>query len=211
MKRNFLLALLGVILITLLWWMFLISPRNGEIADVERETFAAVDAEQRLRVQISQLEEISEREDEYVEALDSLAALIPTDPELDEFIEDVDALAQATSVDLLTLAPSTPAPPVSETSALRDILISCEIEGEFFEILGFLFGLTDMERLVRVDAITLSSSESETGAIIISAGLELRLFTLSDLVPAEGLPGAVVGEEEAVSDPEAAGGGGVGS
>ncbi|WKZ82816.1 MAG: type 4a pilus biogenesis protein PilO [Acidimicrobiia bacterium] len=195
MKRNLLLAVLGVLLITVLWWMFLISPRNGEIADLERETFAAVDTEQRLRVQIVQLEEISESEDEYVEALDSLAALIPTEPELDEFIEDIDALAQATSVDLLTLAPSTPAAPVSETSTLRDILVSCEIEGEFFEILGFLFGLTDMERLVRVDAVSLSSSESETGAIIISAGLELRLFTLSGLIPAEGAEGAASAPE----------------
>jgi hypothetical protein len=40
-----------------------------------------------------------------------------------------------------------------------------------------------MERLVRVDAIAVSSSESESGITILSVAIEMRLFTLADLLP----------------------------
>lgn len=186
MRRVGLLVGLGILLLTAVWWMFLISPRNGKIDDIRQETNAALDTEQRLRVQVRQLQEIRDREVEYVAAVGRLDALIPDRPLLEEFIEQIYALAEETGVHLQTLAPSIPAP-TTEGSELREIAISTQVEGEFFEILGFLFGLNDMERLVRVDGIALASSNDEFGNTVLSVSLELRLFTLADLIPLEGV------------------------
>ena len=183
MRRPWLLGVLGALLVTIGWWMFLISPRNAEIADVEDQIAVAVDAESRLRVQISQLQAIQDREVEYLAAIGRLDSLIPDRPLLEEFIEQVTRLAIETSVDLQTIAPSLPS--VTEGSDLREIRTSVQIEGEFFEILGFLFGLNDMERLVRVDAVALSSSTDDFGDTILSVSLELRMFTLADLLPVD--------------------------
>ena len=142
----------------------------------------AVDTEQRLRVQIRQLQDIRDREVEYAAAVGRLDALIPERPRLEEFIEQVYALAGETGVDLQSLSPSVPAAATDGTE-LRQISVSAQIEGEFFEILGFFFGLSDMERLVRVDGVALSSSTAEDGTTVLSASLELRLFTLADLLP----------------------------
>lgn len=182
MRRTGLLAGLGVLLITAAWWMFLISPRNAQISDLETERNVAIDTEGRLRVQIKQLEEIRDAEVQYLAALGTLESLIPERPLLEDFIEQIYALANDTGVELQTLAPSLPTA-TSDGSELREIAVSVQIEGQFFEVLGFMFGLTDMERLVRIDSVAASSSEDEIGGTILSASLELRLFTLADLLP----------------------------
>lgn len=182
MRRIGLLVILGMLFITAAWWMFLVSPRNSRIAELGDELVVAQDTEQRLRVQVRQLEEIRDREVEYLAALGQLEALIPERPLLDEFIEAIFALTNDSGVDLLTLTPSLPAAAGEETD-LRDIAITAQIEGEFFEVLGFLFGLNEMDRLVRVDGISVSSSVDESGVTILSTGVQMTLFTLADLLP----------------------------
>jgi Tfp pilus assembly protein PilO len=142
----------------------------------------AQDTEQRLRVQVRQLEEIRDREVEYLAALGQLESLIPERPLLDEFIEAIFALTNDTGVELQALSPSLPAV-AGDDSDLREIAISAQIEGEFFEILGFLFGLNEMDRLVRVDGISASSSVDESGVTVLAVGVQMRLFTLADLLP----------------------------
>lgn len=181
MRRVGLLVTLAVLLVTGAWWMLLISPKNGDIADLEQELIGAIDTEQRLRVQINELETIRQAEVEYLAALGRLDALIPERPLLEEFIEQIYQLTTETGVELQTLAPSIPSSP--DDTDLREVAVSVQIEGKFFELLGFLFGLNDMERLVRVDAIAVSSSTDEVEGTILSASIEIKLFTLADLLP----------------------------
>jgi Tfp pilus assembly protein PilO len=181
MRRVGLLVSLAVLMVTVGWWMFLISPKNAQIADFERDLNVAIDTEQRLRVTINELEAIRQSEVEYLAAIGRLDSLIPERPLLEEFIEQVFELTNQTGVELQTLAPSLPA--LTDESDLREVSVSAQIEGEFFEVLGFLFGLNDMERLVRVDAVAVSSSDDEAGGTVLSASVEMTLFTLADLLP----------------------------
>ncbi len=181
MKRIGILTGIGVLFLTAVWWMFLISPKNAEIADLEDELNVANGNELLLRVTINELENIRQAEVEYLAALGQLEGLIPERPLLEEFIEQVYALTTATGIELQTLAPSVPS--VTDGSLLREIQISAQIEGEFFELLGFLFGLNDMERLVRVDSIAVSSSQDDVDGTILSASVQMTLFTLADLLP----------------------------
>jgi Tfp pilus assembly protein PilO len=182
MRRIGLLVILGMLFVTAAWWMFLVSPRNSRIGELGDELVVAQDTEQRLRVQVRQLEEIRDREVEYLAALGQLESLIPERPLLDEFIEAIFALTNESGVELQTLAPSLPAA-AGEDTDLREIAISAQIEGEFFEVLGFLFGLNEMDRLVRVDGISVSSSVDESGVTLLAVGVQMRLFTLADLLP----------------------------
>ncbi len=179
--RRSLLVVLVCLLLAVGWWFFFISPRNADIAAARDELEAAQSQEQRLRVQIAQLSEIQDDEILYLDAISRLEMLIPERPSLDEFIEDVHELALDTGIGLRSMAPSVPVQRIE--SELRIINVSIQIEGEFFDILGFLFGLNDMERLVRVDGLTLSSGIDEEGETLLNVSLDLRLFTLADLIP----------------------------
>ena len=194
MRRIGILTGLGVLFLTAVWWMFLISPKNAQIADFEDELNVAIGNEQLLRVTINELEAIRQAEVEYLAALGQLESLIPERPLLEEFIEQVYALTIDTGVELQTLAPSVPS--VSDASLLREIQVSTQIEGEFFELLGFLFGLNDMERLVRVDAVAVSASTDDIEGTVLSASVQMTLFTLADLLP-------LIEEINAVSPDEA--------
>lgn len=181
MRRVGLLVTLAILVVTGVWWMFLISPKNDDIADLEQELTGAIDTEQRLRVQINELETIRQAEVEYLAGLGRLDALIPQRPLLEDFIEQIYELTTETGVELQTLAPSIPSSP--DDSELREVSVSVQIEGKFFELLGFLFGLNDMERLVRVDSIAVSSTLDDVGGTILSVSIEIKLFTLADLLP----------------------------
>jgi Tfp pilus assembly protein PilO len=182
MRRWVLLGILLAVLLAVGWWFLLISPRNAQIAEERDNLEAGRQREVTLRSQVAQLQEIRESEVEYLAGIGKMEALIPEEPLLDEFIDGFFALAEATGVELKELTPALPL--AAEGSELRAIEVQALVEGEFFEVLGFLFGLNDMERLVRVDAVDLAASQDEQGVTVLSAGLTLRLFTLSDLLPA---------------------------
>ena len=186
MRRWVILGVLVALLLAVAWWFFFISPRNARIAEAGDDLAAAQDQELALRAQVSQLMAIRDAEVEYLAGIGQLERLIPERPLLDEFIEGVYALCGTTGVELLNLAPALPVPVTG--SSLRQITVSATVEGEFFEVLGFLFGVMDMDRLVRVDAIAVSSGQDETGATSLSVSLSLRLFTLADLVPIAAVP-----------------------
>jgi Tfp pilus assembly protein PilO len=202
MRRVGLLAALVILLVTGAWWMFLISPRNGEIDSLRTDLNVAIDTEQRLRVRINELEAIRQNEVEYLAAIGKLDALIPERPLLEEFIEQIFALTNETNVELQTLSPALPTP--LEESDLREVSVSAQIDGSFFEVLGFLFGLNDMERLVRVDAVAVSTSTDEVGATVLSASVEMTLFTLADLLPLLDEVAAITPDEPAETPAEGA-------
>ena len=152
MRRWVILGLVLAVLLAAAWWSFLISPRNARIAQAGDDLEAALSQEMALRSQVVQLQDIRASEVEYLAAIGQLETLIPEVPLLDEFIDDVYALCGTTGVELLNMAPAMPVPMVD--SSLRQITVTVTIDGEFFEVLGFLFGV--MERLRPWQAATLT-------------------------------------------------------
>ena len=182
MRRVALFGFFGALLLLVAWWFLFISPRNTQIDEAKSDLIAAQSDESRLRGQIAALQDISDSEVEYLAGIGTLETLIPAEPLLDQFIEEINELAIATGVELSTLAPSVPSL-VQESADLRQITVVTNLEGTFFDVMGFLFGLTEMDRLVRVDGVTLSSVTDEAGNTVLTVTLEMNLFTLSDLVP----------------------------
>jgi Tfp pilus assembly protein PilO len=181
LRRWVILAVLLAMLLGVAWWFFFISPRQGRIAQAKDDLVAAQQTADDLNRQIADLQAIRDSEVEFLAGIGKLEALIPERPLLEDFIDDVYALCNTTGVDLLNLAPAMPVPMTD--SDLRQITVAATVDGDFFEVLGFLFGIKDMDRLVRVDAISVSSGQDETGATSLSVSISMRLFTLADLVP----------------------------
>jgi len=181
MRRLWIVGLLMAVLLLAAWWFLFISPRNAKISEAKDELSRAMEMESGLSIQVNLLRGIRESEVEYLAAIGKLEALIPDRPQLEEFFEQINELAETTGVELNTLAPALPVP-LQETS-LRQISVASTLEGEFFEVIGFLFGLSEMDRLVRVDGISVSSGQDDAGSTFLSVNLTIRLFTLADLLP----------------------------
>ncbi len=176
MRRPVVLGVVvGGLLLTVLWFLFIVQPRRSEVDDLRTQRDAAIAEEEQLRNEKAQLLEIQENELSYMTASAALENLIPPTPDLPTFIEDVTLLALDASVELQSLSPNLPAAEPFAEYASIDVLM--EVEGQFFEVLGFLYGLADMPRLVVVDSIGLSPSVAEDGTVTISASLDATIFT----------------------------------
>jgi Tfp pilus assembly protein PilO len=180
MSRRPVLVALFLVLLGVVWWFFLFSPKAVRVDELRADLQVAQDEELRLRARIADLRSIAELEPEYRSALESLSTVIPDDPELDEIIDALHDLALRSRVELLSLVPGLPAE-ASGSDGLRGIVVTTRLTGEYFEVVNFLFGLNDLPRLARVDAIAFSSGADEDGGLGVS--LQIRFFTLSGFLP----------------------------
>lgn len=160
------LIVLGLLAVTAGWWLFVIGPRNDSIAMAEDQLFTAEQQANQLRVRIQQLNDIKDQEISYLFAIGEMESSIPDEPEFDTFLEDLTFLAERVGVDLIALSASPPARRgTDEDAVLFEIDLNLSLEGQFFEVLGFLFGLEEMERLIRVDTLAMNPivvAEEET-------------------------------------------------
>lgn len=197
-RTKLLIGFLVLILITVLWFLFFFSPRRDAIASAEAEYDNALLRESSLRTRLSVLQGIKDNELSYLFAIGEMEASIPSTPQADAFIEDITFLAESTGVELSSISLT---PPIAdaETGGF-EVPIAISIEGEYFEILGFLYGVEALNRLVRVDGITLTPMavedapepeeppEGEEGEVVteprirpnldlLTADITMRIFT----------------------------------
>ena len=154
-RRVLALSVLATILVTAVWFFFLISPRTAKIGELDDDLDTALAEASSLRIAAAALQDVQNNDVAFLAAIGQMEAGIPEEPELAVFIEEVTALAEANGVALQSFAPSEPVGSVD--LPVYEITVSLAMEGEYFELLGFLFGLDDMERLVVVESISITA------------------------------------------------------
>ncbi len=147
-------VVLALLLITVIWWLVFFSPKRDAIDAARAEKESAALREQTLRTRLTQLTEIKDNELSYLFAIGQMESSIPATPQADAFIEDITFLAETTGVELSAI---TLTPPVADPDTGGfEVPVSLSIDGEYFEVLGFLYGVEALDRLVRVDSIGLN-------------------------------------------------------
>ena len=179
-RTGLILGALGILLVTALWWLFVISPTNTKIADAQDQLASAEDNEVLLLTQLSRLKKIQESELTYRSAIGALDAAIPPTPQMPALIETLAELAEASGVEWEA---GTYGNPVEvEDEDYFEIPVSLTVQGQFFEVLGYLYGIADLERIVRVDAVSLSPQEDDDGFTIENVSISAVTFTTGDVV-----------------------------
>ncbi len=159
-RRMLALSVLAAILVTVVWFFFLISPRNSMISELDDDLNIALAEASSLRIAVAALQDVQNNDVAFLAAIGQMEAGIPEEAELAVFIEEVTALAEANGVSLQSFAPSEPV--LSAELPIYEITISLAMEGEYFELLGFLFGLDDMERIVVIESISITAGGGGT-------------------------------------------------
>lgn len=146
----------GLAVIVLAWFMFVYRPAGSKIADVREQTETAQAEEQGLQATLAQLESIDEDRPEGEAEVRRLTAAVPPQPELAAFILAVHDAAGRADLDFLAITPSLPTEQAGV--AASTIATTVNVEGSFFNVLEFLNRLEEMERIVVVDAVNLTSA-----------------------------------------------------
>lgn len=181
MKRTgLILGVLAVLLVTALWWFFVISPTNTKIADSQDQLQSAEDNEVLLLTQLSRLKKIQENELTYRSAIGALDAAIPPTPQMPALIDSLTELANDSSVEWKS---GTYGNPVEvEGKDYFEIPVNLIVQGQFFEVLGYLYGIADLERIVRIDAVSLTPTIDDDGFTVEDVSISAVTFTTGNVV-----------------------------
>lgn len=102
-------AILAV-LILLLGWLFLISPRFEEAAQLQQQADDTETQNLLLAARIEQLKQLAADLPAKQAEYDALRVQIPGTPQLPELLRQLSAIAEETGIDLVSVAPATPVP-----------------------------------------------------------------------------------------------------
>lgn len=172
-RQSILLAALAGILVIALWWMFLYSPGQEELARIEDEVAAAETEQVSLQQRVAQLEAVRSRAPETEAAIARVQSVLPDDPALPSALRQVAAAADDAGIELDAVATSRPSV-LDEAVGLHSASISLSATGSYFQVVDFLRRLEDPQITARgITFNNLSVSPVEHPALTVSLSGEM--------------------------------------
>ena len=184
------LVAIGIFGVVALWWVFVYSPRGGELSDTRDEVTRAQEERTGLDSTLKRLQAIDDDGPATDARLQQLSEALPSTPDLAGFITGAHEIAEDAGIDWISVAP---AEPTATPGAPPTIRLSIQIEGGFFQVLDYMNRLEDLDRLVIVDSVNITTgatgggggdtstttAASTGGAPDLAVTLTARMFTLS--------------------------------
>ncbi len=183
MRRGLIFGLLIAVVIAAGWWFLVMTPIGERIVLAEDNLVAEQDQNLVLRGRLNALQKVEDRFIEYQDSVDEMQVSVPPDPQMDTLILQLNQLAEDSGVTWLNSRYSVPAEPLE--SGIREVSIAMTVEGQYFEILGYLYGINEMDRLIRIDGLGMSPSLNEQGFNILSVTVNATTFTTGVVVVPE--------------------------
>ena len=181
MRRAFLIAIPLMLLVGAAFYFLLWSPIGEDIAVQEQELSTLQAQENALRQRLTELNRINERLPEYDRANANMLLSIPELPQIDGLTDELSVLADRANVVWEAVSFSTPGE-LSNTG-VREVALAMTVTGQYFEVLGYMYGLAELDRLIRVDGITVAPTiDTETGVNTLTVTINAVAFTTGAIV-----------------------------
>lgn len=172
-RQTLALAALGSVLVAVLFFFFLYSPKSDELAELELQIESTLAQQDQLRNRIRTLEEVRTRAPEIEAAIGTAEAIIPRDPGLPAALRQLSLAADGAGVVLPTISIGRPAvgPGPAQTMS-----VAVTIGGSYFQIIDFLRRIEDPTITARgliFSSVSIGPDEYPT----LSASLSGTMFT----------------------------------
>jgi Tfp pilus assembly protein PilO len=172
--RMILTAVASVLVLVAFFFLF-IKPRQNELGKVRDEVEQEETRTVSLRSELRRLQALQENAPELEAELARFRELVPRNHEVPNFIFLVQEAADEAGVDFVNITPELPkAPP--EGAPVAEVRATIGAGGGYFSIQDFLRRLYDLDRALRVDSVSMSGQEEETGETNITLDMTSRVF-----------------------------------
>jgi Tfp pilus assembly protein PilO len=162
-RAKLILAVVATFLVCLLLYFFMIRPRNADLGRVNDEIDQAEQQTTSLRTQLGALKQLQDDSAGLQTELAEIRELVPETNSVANFVLQVQDAATASGVGFVQITPETPkAPP--EGAPLAQVRAVIGAKGGYFAIQDFVRRVTDLDRAVRIDSLTISGVEDEEEA-----------------------------------------------
>lgn len=172
MRRNPLIvglvAAIGLLVLT----VALVLPQGTRVEAAQVEVEAA-DAELvALQAELSALEALAES-GELVQQLAAARVQIPATVDLEALLADLEGAALRSGVTLNSITPGVPT--VSSAGSLSALSLNLSVTGPYFALAEFIFELEHLDRLTRIDTMSVAGSGGDlslqVGAVVYTTDL----------------------------------------
>ncbi len=180
MRRALLIAIPLMLLVGAAFYFLMWGPIGEDIAVQEQELATLQAQENALSQRLRELNRVNERLPEYDRANANMLLSIPELPQIDGLTDELSVLADRANVAWEAVSFSTPGE--QSPSGIREVSMAMTVTGQYFEVLGYLYGLAEMDRLVRVDGLTISPSIDDVGVNTLTITLNAVAFTTGAIV-----------------------------
>jgi Tfp pilus assembly protein PilO len=185
-RRQLLVAAVVAIVVTALFFLFLLKPKLNDISKTRSDVATARAEQDTLNTQLAHLQDVKKNAPATTAKLAALSQYIPATPDLPGFIQQVQDAATASSIDLQSIAPSPPAA-ITSSSGVETISVTLTCQAGFFRIEDFLAHLENLQRAVEVRAISLSPVQSQVSSeLVLSTTISLTMFVAAPNASARG-------------------------
>lgn len=175
MRRNFIIFGVTLGLTTILAFFFVFSPQTTNIETTKQE---ALDAEARvtkLQLELHRLQELQKNAPKLREQATVLDAAMPNDPQLAQFILQVQDASNASGIEWLSIAPTPPAPGVAPQAS--EVAITMSVKGGYFQVQDFLSRLENLSRAVKIGNVGLSPTTiAGGGSPELTVAMTMKMF-----------------------------------
>ncbi len=185
-------ALGGLVMVAVLaaGWFLLVSPKNGEAAELREQTVGQDQANGLLQSRLKQLKEQHKQLPAKRKELRLLGRQIPDEPGLPTLIRQLTADAKSAGVDLKSITPADPSPvldangmaaPATGPEQVLQVSVAVNVAGHFFELEKLLQELESMPRLFQVTGFTLEPRDMAPGQRlpVLDMNVTGRVFLLA--------------------------------
>lgn len=173
MRRSpFIAAAVAAIGLLILTFVFVL-PQGAKVESAQAELVAADSELSALESDLSTLEALSASGD-LAEQLAAARIQIPTTVDLEALLADLEEAATKSGVALNSITPG--APTVSSAGSLSALSLNLSATGSYFNLAEFVFELEHLDRLTRIDSISVAGSGAElslqVGAFVYTTDLD---------------------------------------
>lgn len=169
-------AVLVLLYTALVWW-----PSNNAVSSATEALDDTRSEQLALFTEIDRLNETALRLSDIDRDLEDIASLIPSEKNIDSFLDSVATSAEASGV-LINLISPTEVLDVSTADATRPVppgieavAFILEAQGDFDQVMAFVDSFDDLSRLVVIDQLSMVAVDGETQMIVID--MSLRIFS----------------------------------
>jgi Tfp pilus assembly protein PilO len=174
-RTRLILVIVAGALLCLAVYFLLVRSRQGELNTLNESIAAEASRTAQLQVELERLQDLQRRAPELQAELDRFRGLVPQNHEIADLLLMIDEAAKESGVTFADITPELPKSP-PEGAALAEVRMTIGSNGGYFALQDFIRRLYDLDRALRIDNITLSGTEAETGGTTIDLQLTARVF-----------------------------------
>lgn len=162
-------------------FFFVFRPQSEKI---EQTRLLADETEAKarsLKIELQRLRELQKNAPKLREEAAKLDAAMPNDPQLAQFILQVQEAATASGIDWLSVNPTPPAAASPPQPGVLEVNITMAVEGGYFQVQDFLVRLETLSRAVRIQNLNLTATDEQVGggSPKLSSALTVKMFVSS--------------------------------